>query len=231
MKKTFLFIFCVLTFNYTLYCQDLSISFEVITDNTINCDNEYLPEDITNNCLVAKRDGKVLDSFYSANCNILEIDSIENNIIVVKYKRNKKNQFTLNSSWDSGKIILNFNNGKFLKVMKYPEEKGNQKGPIFKLLKAEINAESIKLKYDYQLYGAARAAGFGTTELVFTKLENGIYTFSNYDFNVYGHFKKTIVYDNNDDKDGYETLVPDEDGEEIVKRDITKKELERQFAE
>ena len=226
----------ILSASIWLFCliscsQKPSVIFEVISDQNIDCNNLYLPTDIVDNCIIAKLDNKIITKYYSANVNILKIESVKNNVITVQYKINDKQQFHSDPFWDSGKIILYYKNGEFIQVIKYPENKGIQSGPIFRLLQAKINNEFIKLKYDYQQYSDARAAGFGTVDLVFNKLENDVYYFSDYEFNVFGYFTKAIGYSSSDDTKGEEALVPDENGKEIIKKNISKKEIARQFAE
>lgn len=217
LKKIFVFIFICFFF---LGCSNEKIKFSIITDAEFDYTKRGLdPKSLRNNCLVAKIKGNVISKFYTSYGNQLTIVSIKDNIITLEYEINLSALQLEIARKNNGMMLIKYEDEKFEPILTYPKELKSDGGSSFVLKDIEKNDEVVKLFYDYINDISAPHSGKGMVEMEFNRQSTGKYQFTNYNYNVNGYFKY--------DKDG--NLRPSEDGDVIIKRNITREGLLNNF--
>ena len=214
MKKYFM-LFLLFCFTVCVYSKTPSIEVQLKTDKNIPYYEWNDISAIKNNSIVVIEDGQETDKFTTKNGEIIEILSISNSTIKIRTAEN--DSFTPGPSapsWSYLIIIFSYDNKKLNEIICYPEKKGDQDGPNIELQKAVLEKDKGLFSYSYQQYGDAKYAGYGTIQFEIQKLRDGYYYVTEYNCDVKGYF--TLVDPKND------IWVPDENGEEIVTRNISK---------
>ena len=122
-----------------------------------------------------------------------------------------------------GELYLFAGNNEIKPVLNIVHELEESYGAKIKLLNCTVNADTIKVEYDVQLY-EQKAAGFGTVEITYeiggNPYKGYVYNVKDYKSDITGYFKHT-------DDDDPTSMVPSMEGDVKVKVDFPLEKFEK----
>ena len=217
LKKIFI---CIFISFIICGCSTEEIRFSVITDVKFDYGkNNIEPKYLKDNCLVAKKNGKVIAKYYPSYGNLLKIISVENNIITLDYELNLKALQLELARKNNGVMVIQYANEIFEPILIYPKELKSDGACNFVLKDMKKKDKVISFFYDYIDDIGVPHMGNGIIEMNFEKLVTGKYALIDYKYDVNGYFKY--------DEAG--NLHPSKNGDVVIKRSTTKERLLNNF--